>query len=260
MAVVAAPAAAQTADTSTHQRPLFTWRDGVLAGGFIVATRLARPFDKSAAVALQRPERQKRWIFQEGSRIVRTIAVPGAPIIGTTMYAVGRLSHNERLAEVGLHGTEALFVGELVASGLKLTFGRARPYVDTTGPNPNDWQLFRGFRNAKYQSFPSGHTVAAFAAAAAVSTETSIWWPAATYAVIGPTLYAGAAAVGISRMYNNRHWASDVILGAAIGTVAGTKVVRYHRTHPGNRVDKWLLNASWTPGDGRISLSAFPIP
>lgn len=259
-----APALAQspsTQATTAPQRSLFTWRDAVLAGGFVVATRVAHPFDKSAAVALQRPERQKRWIFQEGSKIVRTIAVPGAPIIGTTMYAVGRLSHDERLAEVGLHGTEALFAGELVGTVLKDLFGRARPFVDTAGPNPDDWQFLRGLRRgANYQSFPSGHTVAAFAAAAAVSTETSIWWPAATYAVIGPALYVGATAVGVSRMYNNRHWASDVMLGAAIGTFAGIKVVRYHRTHPGNRIDRWLLNASWSPGDGRISLSALPAP
>jgi len=261
-AMSAAPVASSVAQaTSGGQRPLFTWRDGVLAGAFVVATRAARPFDKRAAEALQRPERQRRWIFQEGSAIVRTIAVPGAPIIGTTMYAVGRLSHDERLAEVGLHGTEALFAGELVGSVLKDLFGRARPYVDTTGPNPDDWQLLRGLRRGSdYQSYPSGHTVAAFTAAAAVSTETSVWWPVATYTLIGPVLYVGAAAVGVSRMYNNRHWASDVILGAAIGTFAGIKVVRYHRTHPGNRIDRWLLNASWSPGDGRISLSAIPIP
>lgn len=252
-----APAAAQT--STAPQRPLFTWRDGVLAGGYIVATFAARPVDKRVATALQRPERQQRWIFQESATIVRTIAVPGAVIIGTSMYAAGRLSHVERLAEVGLHGTEALLVGSLVADGLKLTFGRARPFVDTVSPDPNNWQLFRGFRGGNYQSFPSGHTVAAFAAAAAVSSETSRWWPAVTYYGIGPVLYAGAAAVGISRMYNNRHWASDVILGAAIGTFAGTKVVRYHRTHPGNRIDRWLLSASWSPGDGRISLSAVPI-
>ena len=253
----AVPAVAQT--TTASQRPLFTWRDGVLAGGFVVATIATRPIDKRAAVALQEPERQKRWIFQESATIVRTIAVPGAVIIGTSMYAVGRLSHVQRLAEVGLHGTEALLVGSLVADGLKLTFGRARPFVDTTGPNPDDWQLLRGFKGGDYQSFPSGHSVAAFAAAAAVSSETSRWWPALTYYAIGPVLYAGAAAVGVSRMYNNRHWASDVILGAAIGTFAGTKVVRYHRTHPGNRVDRWLLNASWSPGDGRLRLSALPI-
>lgn len=256
---LSASVAALAQSTPAPQRPLFTWRDGVLAAGFVAATIGARPIDKSAALALQRPQRQKRWIFQESATIVRTIAVPGAVIIGTSMYAVGRLSHDERLAEVGLHGTEALLVGSLVADGLKLTFGRARPFVDTVSPNPNNWQLFRGFKGGDYQSFPSGHTVSAFAAAAAVSSETSRWWPAVTYYGIGPVLYAGAAAVGISRMYNNRHWASDVILGAAIGTFAGTKVVRYHRTHPGNRLDRWLLNASWSPGSGRISLSVIPI-
>ena len=61
-------------------------------------------------------------------------------------------------------------------------------------------------------------------------------------------------------MYNNRHWASDVIMGAAIGTFAGTKVVRYHLTHPGNRVDKWLLNASYSPSNpGRLSFSIIPM-
>ncbi len=253
---VVAPCSAQT--PSAPQRPLFTWRDGVLAGGFVVATFAARPVDKSAALALQRPERQKRWIFQEGATIVRTIAVPGAFVIGTSMYAVGRLSHVERLAEVGLHGTEALVVGGVVASILKDTFGRARPYLDTI-PNPDNWSLLRGFRGGEpYRSFPSGHTVAAFAAAAAVSAETSRWYPGLTYYGIGPLLYGGAAAVGISRMYNNRHWASDVILGAAIGTFAGNKVVRYHRTHPGNRVDRWLLNASWSPAGGGITLSVLP--
>jgi membrane-associated phospholipid phosphatase len=191
---------------------------------------------------------------------VRTIAQPGSVIIGTSMYAVGRLSHDERLAEVGLRGTEALFIGAGFANVLKDSFGRARPYVDTAGPNPNDWQLMRGLhRGGNYQSFPSGHTVAAFAAAAAVSAETSRWWPQLTYFGIGPVLYGGAVAVGASRMYENRHWASDVIMGAAIGTFAGTKVVRYHRTHPSNKLDKWLLNASLSPSDPfHVSFALIP--
>src|SRR5262249_6937738 len=100
--------------------------------------------------------------------------------------------------------------------------------------------------------------VAGFAAAAAVSAETSRWYPHAIY-VIGPTMYGGAALIGLSRMYENRHWASDVIMGAAIGTFAGTKVVRYHRTNPGNRVDRWLLNAPVPPSDlGHFTLSIIP--
>lgn len=255
---LASNAFAQADTVST--RSLFTWRDGVLAAGFVVGTLAIRPLDKSAAVALQEPDRQQRKLFQDASTVVRTIAVPGSVVIGVSMYAVGRLSHTERLAEVGLHGTEALFVGEGVASVIKNTLGRARPFVDTVAPNPDDWQLFRGWHtNDNYRSFPSGHSVAAFAAAAAVSAETSRWWPKPTYFFIGPVLYGGAAAVGLSRMYNNRHWASDVIMGAAIGTFAGTKVVRYSLTHPNNRLDRFLLHGSFSPSNPRhISFGISP--
>ena len=86
----------------------------------------------------------------------------------------------------------------------------------------------------------------AFAAAAAVTSETSKWWPRSTW-YIGPVMYGGAALVAISRMYDNRHWASDIVLGAAIGTFSGLKVVRYHHTHPNNRIDRWLLSTSVIP-------------
>jgi membrane-associated phospholipid phosphatase len=253
-----APVTAQ-GDSTAHQRSLFTWRDGVLAGAFALGTIAIRPLDKSAVVEFQAPTRQQNRNLKRAALGFDRIALPGSTIIGVTMYATGRLSNNDRLAELGLHGTEALFVGGGVATILKGVFGRARPYVDTV-PNPDNWQLFRGFGgDNRYHSFPSGHTVAGFAAAAAVTATTSRWWPGATW-VIGPTMYGGAALIGLSRMYENRHWASDVIMGAAIGTFAGTKVVRYHRTHPGNRIDKWLLNASVSPGDlSHISLSLIPI-
>jgi hypothetical protein len=48
-------------------------------------------------------------------------------------------------------------------------------------------------------------------------------------------------------MYNNQHWASDVAVGAAIGTFFGLKVVRYHHSHPDNRIDRWLLSATLVP-------------
>jgi membrane-associated phospholipid phosphatase len=257
-ALLAAPGGAQLADGS-YQRPLFTWRDAVLAGGFAIGTFAIRPLDKSAALSLQRPYTQQQKVLRTTATIVRTIAEPGSVFIGVSMYAVGRVSHSDQLAELGLRGTEALVVGGGFANILKYSFGRARPFVDTVSPNPDDWQLLRGRRGDSYRSFPSGHTVAAFAAAAAVSAETSRWWPGATYYAIGPALYAGAAAVGASRMYENRHWASDVIVGAAIGTFAGTKVVRYHRTHPTNQLDRWLLRASVSPSNpSHVSFMLFP--
>jgi len=243
---------------SAHIRPLFTWRDALLGGGFVIATLAIHPLDKRAEDAVQQPYRQKNQALQKAAFGLRTIAAPGAVIIGVSMYATGRVSNNDRLASLGLHGTEALFIGEGVGAVLKGFFGRARPFVDST-PNPDDWQLMRGFSGDKFQSFPSGHSVAGFAAAAAVTAETSGWWPKSTY-IIGPAMYGGAALVGLSRMYDNRHWASDVIMGAAIGTFAGMKVVRYVNAHPGNRVDKWLLNASVSPQDlGHVRFSLVPL-
>jgi hypothetical protein len=42
-------------------------------------------------------------------------------------------------------------------------------------------------------------------------------------------------------MYNDKHWASDVALGAAIGTLSGKLVVRYAHGRPGNLIDRIAL-------------------
>jgi membrane-associated phospholipid phosphatase len=90
-----------------------------------------------------------------------------------------------------------------------------------------------------------------------VTEETSRFWPDLTW-VIGPVMYGGATLIGLSRMYDNKHWASDVIVGAAIGVFSGRKVVRYNHTHPGNEVDNWLLGISIV-GDGSSGWRWMPI-
>ncbi|MCX2480960.1 phosphatase PAP2 family protein [Pedobacter sp. MC2016-15] len=67
-------------------------------------------------------------------------------------------------------------------------------------------------------SFPSGHTANAFAAAEFLNQEyrdVSPW--------IGYAGYTVATATGVLRMYNNKHWVSDVVAGAGIG-IASTKI------------------------------------
>jgi membrane-associated phospholipid phosphatase len=69
-----------------------------------------------------------------------------------------------------------------------------------------------------YLSFPSGHTAQAFASAEFLRQEykdVSPW-----YGIAG---YAAAAATGALRMYNNKHWLSDVVAGAGIG-IASTRL------------------------------------
>jgi membrane-associated phospholipid phosphatase len=240
--------------------PLFTYRDAILAGSFALAARVVHPLDDLLARRLQDSSTQANRKLQLLASFVRTTAAPGAYVIGGTMYAAGRLADNRKLASLGLHGTEALVVGEATATLLKILVGRQRPYV---GPrDANSYQLLRGLRDNDYRSFPSGHAVAAFAAAAAVTAETSRNDPSSTW-LVAPLMYGGAALVGVSRMYNNQHWASDVLVGAGIGTFAGLKVVRFHDSHSGNRIDRFFLAASLVPderGGRTLRWSVLPAP
>jgi membrane-associated phospholipid phosphatase len=237
------PAAAQS--DSGSGLPLFTYRDAILAGGVLLGARLVYPLDDYYARRLQDSSTQQNAKLQVLATFVRTTAAPGSYIIGSTMFLTGRIAKNQKLASLGLHGLEALAVGEVTATLIKGVVGRQRPYVAPM--NSKSYKLGRGFGGGNdYRSFPSGHSVAAFAAAAAVTAETSrnapnsIWY-------VAPVMYGGAALVGVSRMYNNQHWASDVLIGAGIGTFAGLKVVRYHDAHPNTGLDRLFLTGSMSP-------------
>jgi membrane-associated phospholipid phosphatase len=65
------------------------------------------------------------------------------------------------------------------------------------------------------QSFPSGHTAAAFALAEFMAQEYGDKSP--VYTIVG---YSFATATGVLRIYNNAHWFSDVVAGAGFGILS----------------------------------------
>jgi len=234
------------AQTDTiSKRPFFTWRDVAIIEAFAIATVAVAPLDTRFAQKLQDSTIQANRAMRRMATFVETVTDPGAAIIGLGMYGYGRWRGNHRAADLGLHGTEALILGAQMGNLLKGIVGRARPYLDVEAPH--DYQTFRGFRKGSaYRSFPSGHTISAFAAASAVTSETKRWWPKSVW-VVGPLMYGGAAAVAWSRMYDNKHWASDVITGAAIGTFSGLKVVHWHHMNPNNAIDRFFLYPTRAP-------------
>jgi membrane-associated phospholipid phosphatase len=89
------------------------------------------------------------------------------------------------------------------------------------------------------QSFFSGHSATGFCAASYLSSELSDWydrWETTRSNDVlrstlkigsGIALYAGATYVGYSRMHDEKHYLSDVAIGAVVGTFVGTWM--YHR-------------------------------
>jgi membrane-associated phospholipid phosphatase len=239
-----APALAQPADTiSNEPGPLLTRGDAVTGGIFALGTVAAFPLDKVFA-SYARGAIQERRFARRVAIVVEEVAVPGAFIIGASLYGVGKLADNKEMADLGLHGSEAIVIGLLFTGGLKVLAGRARPFLGHD--EPHNFGLLRGWKNHDYSSFPSGHTLIAFAAASAVTEETRRFWPNSVW-IVGTAMYGGAALVGWSRMFDDKHWMSDVAVGGALGIFAGRKVVRFHHTRPDNALDRWLLGVSIVP-------------
>jgi membrane-associated phospholipid phosphatase len=220
--------------------------DPYVLAAFAVGTVAMFPLDRHLASVVRDEDLVANRRLREAASVFRFFGGPGPYVIGTGLYVVGRVTKAHRVAELGLHGTEAVVVAQAVSGVLKVGLGRARPYT-SADTNAHSFGFFRGLKGSDFQSFPSGHSTSAFAAAAAVQAETTAWWPSSKW-ILGPLLYGGASMVGLSRIYEDKHWASDVVVGAAIGTFAGLKVVRFNHTHQGNRIDRWLLGTSTRSG------------
>jgi len=136
----------------------------------------------------------------------------GAPAVVYPVSAgiilVGLAAKKPALFHSGLRIGASVLLAGVVTEAAKLTFGRVRP--DETN-DVWDYQPFSG--NA---SLWSGHTALAFSFATALSQEIHRTW-------VTVALYTIATGTAWSRVYENEHWASDVLIGAAMG-IASAKL------------------------------------
>lgn len=212
---------------------VFQRSDAWLAAGFALGAAGLFPLDRQIASQFQAPAVQSNTALNTVAIRFEKMTSPGAYYAGGGLYLVGKLAGMPRLADLGLHATESVLLAEGVGYVLKRTIGRARPYV-SSATDPRDFSFGTGFGTGDRRSLPSGHTYTAFAVASAVTSEMSAWLPGKTW-LVAPVMYGGATMVGLSRMYHNQHWASDIVLGAAVGTFSGLKLVRFmHREDRGS--------------------------
>lgn len=134
-------------------------------------------------------------------------------LVPAVMVGAGLAFKKPGLTRSGLRAvTSAALAGGITAL-VKVALGRERPIEASA--EPLDFEPFS--LSSDDASMPSGHTSSAFGFAASLAEDVHPLW-----AKIG--LYTLATGTAWSRVYNNKHWTSDVIAGAIVG-ITSAKLV-----------------------------------
>jgi hypothetical protein len=202
LAQAAAPAAAQ----ERGYMSLKWWHPLVASAGIAATFLLDQPIhdymlDHQGAAATDVADVAKTFHEAEG-----TLAISG------TLMAGGLILREMKVAQTGMQVlvSYGLTSGMMIAT--KWAFGRSRP-----SQTPDDNTQFDWFNGTENSAFPSGAAVVTFSLATTLAD--AIDHPAATIA-----LYAGATLNAWARVYSDRHWFSDVALGALYGITAAKLV------------------------------------
>lgn len=182
--------------------------------GVAGATALTYSFDHDIRQKIQ---------SNRSSGLTRTTdagSLAGNPFIhlglAAAVYGAGIAADSPRWKETGEMLGEALILADASSFVIKEAVGRGRPGATSA---KGDFKPL-GFKN-DYDAFPSMHTASSFALASVMAATSETIAMKSAY-------YLAATFVAFSRVYKNRHWASDVVFGAALGELCGRVVTSYH--------------------------------
>jgi membrane-associated phospholipid phosphatase len=202
-----AAAGAQADPYAPPQAHVIQWWEGALVASGLVGAAL---LDSDVQRHAQENRTDSRDDLAETFRHFGQPEVFGTVTLG--MVGGGLVSNNPELTRAGARLATTLLLAGTVSTVTKFAVGRARPNESS---QTNDFDSFSG-----QESMPSGHTTIAFALATALSDDIGNTW-----ASVG--LYGAATGVGWSRINDNKHWLSDVYVGAVIG-ITSAKLVNGH--------------------------------
>ncbi|MDX1579519.1 MAG: phosphatase PAP2 family protein, partial [Gemmatimonadota bacterium] len=133
-----------------------------------------------------------------------------APFLAGGLLLTGLVADGGEGARRAGAAIAGVLSGSFANEALNRAFGRSRP-----GEDRGAWQFdpFGG-----HASLGSGHAAYTFALAAAVDEIADGW--------VSTPFYVAATVTGLSRIYHDRHWLSDVAVGAAIGSLVGRRATR----------------------------------
>lgn len=140
----------------------------------------------------------------------KTIVIPTLLLT----YGMGRfVTKDERLQVVSIASIKSVVVTAVFTESIKLLAGRARPFTDE---GTHSFHPFPG-RHDEYKSMPSGHSSLAFAVFTPFAESYSRW------------IYVIPVSVAAGRVFQNKHWVSDVAVGSGIGFLTGYLFSHYRK-------------------------------
>ncbi|MFQ5450229.1 MAG: phosphatase PAP2 family protein [Nitrospinaceae bacterium] len=149
--------------------------------------------------------------FGNGATVVPALAA---------YYLFGHFLKYDRAERVALLSLESFAITGALAAALKFGVGRERP---NTGENST---TFEGPGQGG-TSFPSGHSITAFAVATVFATEYD------DYPLVAPIAYGIATLTALERLNDNKHWASDVFFGGALGYFISKTIIKLNSNKKG---------------------------
>ena len=195
-------ATAQTQD-SAHGHAIRWWEVTAVVGAVAVSSLADRSVNIWSQEHRSSSSDQLAAIFRNGGQPAVVFGV------GAGIALTGVISGHDRLRRSGERVLASTAVAGLTTAAIKFSAGRVRP-IDTDDP-----YIFMPFSG--HDAFPSGHATLAFALATSISDEIHSPW-------VSALLYTGATGTAWSRINDQRHWLSDVLMGSAIG-ITGAKIM-----------------------------------
>ena len=193
----------------------FSGKDWIITGSVLAATGLAIFTDESVRNFWQRNQSSTATDILQIGAIYGNVGFAAA--VSGSVYIGGKIFKNPELAATGRMLIEGVFYSGLTNTVIKVVSGRSRPFTNQ-GP-----YFFEPFQiSDPHNSFPSGHVTMAFTLSKILSNRIEN-----IYASV--LLYTLASTTVVQRMYSDKHWLSDCILGASIGYFTGAAVIKFDK-------------------------------
>ena len=148
------------------------------------------------------------------SRNISNVGLYGTEATAGTIFLTGLLTDNAHARETGFLTGEALLNAYPVYIAMQLIAGRERP-----DQGAGHGRFFQD--HSTNTSFPSGHSMFTWTAAAVIAHEYPRTW-------VKILAYATAASVSVARYTGREHFVSDTALGGFIGYFIGRHIFKMH--------------------------------